>query len=66
MDKHLQRLMRLAHPTPVRLSPDQLAWLDSWRGDTMPRAAAIRVLLEQAMRLHRDGLLPATGYREQA
>ncbi len=52
--------MRLAHPTPVRLSPDLLQWLDSWRGDRMSRATAIRLLLEQALRLHVDGILPAT------
>lgn len=32
----------------------------------MSRSTAIRVLLEQSMQLHRDGILPATGYREQA
>jgi hypothetical protein len=52
--------MRLANPTPVRLSPDLLQWLDSWRGDRMSRGTAIRLLLEQSMRLHRDGILPAT------
>jgi hypothetical protein len=44
----------------VRLSPDLLQWLDSWRGDRMSRATAIRLLLEQALRLHVDGILPAT------
>jgi hypothetical protein len=52
--------MRLANPTPVRLSQDLLRWLDSWRGDRMSRGTAIRLLLEQSMRLHRDGILPAT------
>lgn len=32
----------------------------------MNRATAIRLLLEQALRLHRDGILPATGNRDQA
>lgn len=41
--------MRLAHPTPVRLTPQLLRWLDGWRGDRMSRGTAIRVLLEQAM-----------------
>lgn len=41
--------MRLAHPIPVRLSPDLLQRLDSWRGDTMSRATAIRILLLQAL-----------------
>jgi len=58
--------MRLAHPTPIRLSPDLIQWLDAWRSNRMSRSTAIRVLLEQAMQLHRDGRLPATGYREQA
>mgnify|MGYP006269152011 FL=1 len=44
--------MRLAHPTPIRLTPELLRWLDAWRGDRMSRATAIRVLLEQAM--HRE------------
>ena len=58
--------MRLAHPTPIRLSPDLIRWLDAWRADRMSRSTAIRVLLEQSMQLHRDGSLPATGYRETA
>lgn len=49
MRKHPTRLMRLAHPIPVRLSPDLLQRLDIWRGDTMSRAAAIRLLLLQAL-----------------
>jgi hypothetical protein len=57
--------VRLAHPTPVRLALDQLQWLDSWRGDSMSRGTAIRLLIAEAMRLHRNGLLPATGRREQ-
>jgi hypothetical protein len=34
--------------------------LDSWRGDRMNRATAIRLLLDQSLRLHVDGILPAT------
>jgi hypothetical protein len=52
--------MRLAHPTPVRLSADLLQWLDSWRSDRMSRSTAIRLLLQQSMNLHRDGILPTT------
>lgn len=52
--------MKLANPTPVRLSPDLLTWLDQWRGDRMSRGTAIRLMLEQSMHLHRDGILPAT------
>ena len=42
--------MKLAHPTPVRLTPDLLQRLDAWRGDRMSRATAIRLLLEQALK----------------
>lgn len=52
--------MPLARPIPLRLAPNQLQWLDSWRGDTVSRSAAIRLLLEEAMRFHRDGILPAS------
>jgi len=59
--KYPAAAMPLANPTPVRLAKDQIQWIDGWRGDTMPRGTAIRVLLEQVIRLHRDGILPATG-----
>jgi hypothetical protein len=52
--------MPLARPIPLRLSPNQLQWLDAWRGDTISRSAAIRLLLDQSIRFHRDGILPAT------
>jgi hypothetical protein len=52
--------MKLCRPFSLRLSQDLLIWLDSWRGDRMSRGTAIRVLLEQSMRFHRDGILPAT------
>jgi hypothetical protein len=52
--------MQLCRPFSLRLSPDLLTWLDSWRGDRMGRGTAIRVLLEQSMHFHRDGILPAT------
>lgn len=53
--------MPLAQPIPLRLAPNQLQWLDSWRGDTVSRSAAIRLLLEQSIRFHRDGILPSNG-----
>jgi len=53
--------MPLARPIPLRLAPNQLQWLDSWRGDTLSRSAAIRLLLDQSIRLHSDGILPSTG-----
>lgn len=53
--------MQLCRPFSLRLSPDLLQWLDSWRGDRMSRGTAIRLMLEQSMHLHRDGILPATG-----
>jgi len=52
--------MPLAHPIPLRLAPEQLEWLDSWRGNTFSRSTAIRLLIAEAMRLHRDGILPTT------
>jgi hypothetical protein len=48
--KPLADSMRLAHPTHIRLTPDLLQRLDSWRGDRMNRATAIRLLLEQALK----------------
>ena len=42
-------LMKLSHPTHIRLTQDLLQRLDSWRGDRMNRATAIRLLLEQAL-----------------
>ena len=52
--------MKLCRPFSLRLSPDLLQRLDSWRGDRMGRGTAIRVLLEQALDLHLRGILPAT------
>lgn len=51
--------MRLSQPTHIRLTPELLQQLDSWRGDRMNRATAIRLLLEQALRLQVDQVLPA-------
>lgn len=58
--------MNLSHPLSVQFTPDQLAWLDSRRSPGLSRSAVLRLVVSEAMRLHRDGLLPATGYREQA
>ena len=52
--------MRLSNPTHIRLTPELQHQIDGWRGDRMNRATAIRLLLEQALRLHCDGILPAT------
>lgn len=52
--------MRLSHPTHIRLTADLQQRLDSWRGDRMSRATAIRLLLEQSLDLHLRGILPAT------
>jgi hypothetical protein len=41
--------MRLSRPTHIRLTPDLLQQLDTWRGDAMSRATAIRLLLQQAL-----------------
>lgn len=46
--------MQLARPFSLRLSPDLLQWLDSWRGDRMSRGTAIRLLIAEAMRQQRD------------
>jgi len=52
--------LNLVNPTHIRLSPELITWLDSWRGDRMSRGAAIRFHLHQAMDLHQYGFLPAT------
>jgi predicted DNA-binding protein len=52
--------VRLSNPTHIRLTTDLQQRLDGWRGDRMNRATAIRLLLEQALRLHCDGVLPVT------
>ena len=51
--------MRLSHPTHIRLTTDQMQRLDTWRGDRMNRATAIRLLLDQSLDLHLDSILPA-------
>ena len=52
--------MKLCPPFSLRLNPELLRWLDTWRSDRMSRGTAIRVLLQQSMDLHQDGILPTT------
>lgn len=53
--------MSLTHPIPLRLTKEQLAWIDQVKTcQGLTRSAAIRILIFEAMRLHRDGILPAT------
>jgi len=49
MARHDRAHVPLARPIPLRLTPEQLRWLDAWRGKTLSRNAAIRVLLQQAI-----------------
>lgn len=58
--------MPLAHPLSVQLTAEQLQWLDSWRPIGLSRSATLRLVIQQAMKFHRDGILPASGPREQA
>jgi hypothetical protein len=58
--------MELAHPLSVQFTPEQLSWLDSYRPMGLSRSATLRIVVQQAMRLHRDGLLPPTAPLEQA
>ena len=58
--------MPLAHPLSVQLTSEQLQWLDSWRPLGLSRSATLRLVIQQAMRFHRDGVLPAYGSKEQA
>ena len=44
-----RKALKLTHPTHIRLTQELLQRLDKWRGDTMSRATAIRLLLEQAL-----------------
>ena len=59
-------LAQNVHPISVLFTPDQIRWLDARRSDGLSRSAVIRLVVADAMRLHQQGLLPATGYREQA
>jgi hypothetical protein len=46
--------MKLSPPFSLRLTPELLQQLDSWRGDRMSRGTAIRILLEQALQHQRS------------
>lgn len=50
----------LSHPLAVQFTPEQMAWLDSRCVAGLSRSAVIRIVIEESMRLHRDGILPAT------
>jgi len=58
--------MPLAHPLSVQLTAEQLQWLDSWRPAGLSRSATLRLVIQEAMRFHRDGILPASKSQEQA
>jgi hypothetical protein len=47
--------MHLSHPTHIRLNADLINRIDIWRGDQMNRATAIRLLLDEALKLDRKG-----------
>jgi len=64
--KHPPGTVSLSHPLAVQFTPEQMAWLDSRRLAGLSRSAVLRLVVEQAMRLDKQGLLPPTGYREQA
>ena len=57
--------MALSPPFSLRLTQEQIQWLDAWSGDTMSRGTAIRLLIAEAIRLHRDGILPRTARRDE-
>jgi hypothetical protein len=52
--------VELAQPLSIQFTAEQVAWLDSRRVAGLSRSAVIRLLIEEAMRFHRDGILPAT------
>lgn len=64
--KHPLGTVSLSHPLAVQFTAEQMAWLDRRRVAGLSRSAVLRLVVEQAMRLDKQGLLPATGYREQA
>lgn len=49
--------MQLANPLSVQLTTEQLAWLDSYRAMGLSRSAALRLVVEQAMKR----CIPPTG-----
>lgn len=56
----------LSHPLAVQFTLEQMAWLDSRRNAGLSRSAVIRLVVEESMRLHRDGVLPPTAPKDQA
>lgn len=52
--------MPLCPPFSLRLTREQIEWLDQWSGERMSRGTAIRLLIQEAMRLQRDGILPVS------
>jgi len=41
--------MPLSRPVPLRLSAEQLTWLDLWRGTHMSRSTAIRLIIQKEL-----------------
>lgn len=62
--KHPLGTVSLSHPLAVQFTPEQLAWLDGRRVAGLSRSAVLRLVVEEAMRLDKRGILPATGRRE--
>jgi len=48
--------MPLCPPFSLRLTLEQIQWLDQRSGDKMSRGTAIRLLVHEAMKLHRDAM----------
>lgn len=42
--------MELSHPLSVQFTKDQLQWIDSHRSLGLTRSAALRLIVEKAMR----------------
>lgn len=56
--------MHLSQPLSIQLTPEQLAWIDAHKPIGLSRSATLRLVVQEAMKLHCQGLLPHTGYRE--
>lgn len=55
------------HPVPVRLTPQQAAWIElQARCGSLTRSAAIRLCVQRAMESRRPLLPPATTDRPDA
>jgi hypothetical protein len=54
--------MELAHPLSVQFTQEQLLWLDSKRSAGISRSAALRILVDEAMR--RD--LKSSGHADRS